>query len=445
VASKSRILTFVVRATTISGASNLSDSTPHMCDTLAIVERGRVLFAKNSDRDPNEAQILDWQPRREHPAGARLRTTYLEIPQARATNAVLLSRPFWMWGAEMGANEHGVVIGNEAVFTREPYAKVGLTGMDLLRLALERAATAERAVATIVDLIAEYGQGGGCGLENRRFTYHNSFIVVDPQGAFVLETAGRLHAVEEIRGARSISNGLTIPGFARSNSDTIKTRVSACRQRRARTQALAERAGSVADLIAMLADHGEGNSDPAYSWLNGAMSAPCMHAGGVTAASQTTGSWVCELSRQGYSHWVTGTAAPCLGLFKPVRLDEPLELGPTPSDVADDRSLWWRHEQLHRRVIRNLAALRPLVVPERDEIAAAWLDRPPEPRQAFTEADALLAQWTKAVQKHPAPDTRPLFVRRYWARRNRWAGLALDEQAAARPATRSYAESFASG
>jgi hypothetical protein len=383
-----------------------------MCDTLVTVHADRVLFAKNSDRDPNEAQFLDWQPRREHPAGASLRCTWITIPQARATHAVLLSRPFWMWGAEIGANEFGVVIGNQAVFTRQPYATTGLTGMDLLRLGLERGSTAAQAVEAITELLASHGQGGGCGHEDRSFTYHNSFLVADPRGAFVLETAGRRWQAERITRAWSISNGLTLPGMI-GQADWVKTRVSACRTRRARTLAAAERARDVGDLMRTLRDHGNG-PEPHYHLLNGAMAAPCMHAGGLLAASQTTASWVAELRPDAVRHWVTGTAAPCVALFKPVRVDDPLDLGAPPTDRADSRSLWWRHEGLHRQVLRDPTRLRPLFDAERDALEARWRATLPRPSAAFAEGDRLLADWTARIGAAAGPDTRPGVVRRYW-------------------------------
>lgn len=394
-----------------------------MCDTIVIVRPDRVWFAKNSDRDVNEAQLISWHPAAEHAEGDELQCTYLRIPQARRTHAVMLSRPFWMWGAEIGTNEHGVAIGNEAVFTDQPYAKTGLTGMDLLRLALERSETAEEAVDIIRALLEEHGQGGGCGHENRSFTYHNSFLVADPNEAYVLETAGNSSGVERVEGARTISNCLTIPEFAASHPERlkIKTHFSRARIRRSRTQELAEAAEGPGDLMRLLRDHGADRDAPSWSFLTGCMDAPCMHAGGIAANSQTTASWVAELKPGEHRHWVTATAAPCTGLFKPVRVDEPLDLSPEPTDRADSATLWWRHERLHRAVMTDYARLAPPIQAERDEIEAGWLAEPPEPRVAFAEADELLDGWTKRVLAAVERDKRPYWARRFWRVRSRRA------------------------
>jgi len=401
-----------------------------MCDTVVLVTEGRVLFAKNSDRDPNEAQLLEWRPRGEHPPGARVRCTWTDVPQARRTHAVLLSRPFWMWGAEMGANEHGVVAGNQAVFTRGRVGPPGLTGMDLLRLGLERAESARGAVEAIIELLERHGQGGACGHEDPRFAYHSSFLVADARGAVVLETAGRWWAAEDVAGARSLSNALSIPGFAERHSDVVRTWAAEGRIRRALTCAAAERASGASDLMRLLRRHGRAGSGaeatrgPAYRWLNGAMSAPCVHAGGLLAAAQTTASWVSELTAAGARHWATATAAPCTSIFKPVAVDRPLDLGPAPTDRADERSLYWRHERLHRLVLADPERRLPFYAPDRDALEARWLESPPDPAAAFALGDERLAAWTAAAASVAGRDVRPWYARRYWRLRDRRAGLA---------------------
>jgi secernin len=386
-----------------------------MCDTIVRVRDGRVLFAKSSDREPDEPQVLEWHAAAEHAAGESVQCTWMSIPQAPHTHATLISRPMWMWGAEMGINEHGVAIGNEAVFTKERVpAEGGLLGMDLLRLALERAKSADEAAQVIVSLAEKHGQGGRCGYEDRGFRYFSSFIAADPKGAGVIETAGRAHATEKVTGARSISNGLTIARFAEEHGDVFRTRVAASRARRARTTECAARAESISDLIAALRDHGE-TRWPRYSMIRGAMSAPCMHAGGLVAASQTTGSLVCELSTDGVRSFATGTSAPCISVFKPVHVEAPLDLGPTPG-AEPDASLFWTHERLHRLVMKDPERLAPLFLSERDALEARLLSTS-DVQSAWNEAREALDRWIAKVSPRAGRDVRPWATRRYWRMR----------------------------
>jgi dipeptidase len=298
--------------------------------------------------------------------------------------------------------------------------------MDLLRLALERGASAEEATRVLTDLIERHGQGGGCGHEDRSFTYHNSYIVADLRGAFVVETAGRHVATERVgEGTRTISNALSIEPFASRHGDRLRSRASGALRRRACTLEAARGARDARDMMGLLRDHGAGRVGPHYAKLNGGMNAPCMHAGGLVVNSQTTASWVSELTAEGSRHFATATAAPCTGLFKPVEVGRPLELGPPPDDRADAASLWWRHERLHRRVLRDPERLLPLFAAERDRIEAAWSEAPPKPEDAFAEGDRLLAEWTARVEAESrGQDERPIFARRFWAARNARAGLA---------------------
>lgn len=197
------------------------------CDTWVampdVTSGGSVLLGKNSDRTPFGCQPLILNPRAEWPAGSAIDLGRVTVPQVPVTYATLGSSPYWCWGYEEGMNEFGVAIGNEGVWTKplmeaiEAYTRredtpVGPTGMDLMRLGLERGRTAREALEVITDLLEEYGQfGSGVPGVDALGSYDNSYIIADAGEAFILETAGRKWVARRIEeGSASISNRLGI-------------------------------------------------------------------------------------------------------------------------------------------------------------------------------------------------------------------------------------------
>ncbi len=419
-----------------------------MCDTLVALAsetpRGKLLFAKNSDRERNEAQVLEMHPRRI--GGGDLKLTYISIPDVAATHACLISRPYWMWGAEMGANEHGVVIGNEALHARVPaQRRRALTGMDLVRLGLERGATAAEALEVIIGLLERYGQGGDCG-HLGRFYYHNGFIIADAAEAYVLETVGRDWMVETVAGRRSLSNaysigtgysdisaGLAAQGQGRFDVaahliDEARDAVSFGRGRCARGQGLMDGAGdqlTPAAMMAILRDHGEAEG---WSPANTVGRTICMHAASGARRSQSVASMVSEVGAERAVHWVTATSAPCTSLFKPVLFETGAPpVGPTPSDGYDRESLWWRHERLHRALLADHAAGMALIAVERNALEAGFRaridgadDLTAAVADCWREAGEAEARWAAALQ--PARPGGSAYARS-WARLNSVAGL----------------------
>jgi dipeptidase len=353
---------------------------PLSCDCLVALppasRDGCTLFAKNSDRPPDECQPLIQFPSRKHVPGAEVRCQYLTIPQVPRTHGFVAAQPYWLWGVEHGVNERQVAIGNEAVFTRDPVPETGLLGMDLVRLGLERAESARQALEVITGLLETHGQGGAA-LPGTEVGYHNSFLIADPAEAWVLETSGKRWAAKQVRELGSISNQLTLDDdwdigapdlesyaagqgwwaaergrlrFAAAYRDeAVPGRISEVRLARSRSL-LEGGSGQLTEqaLISFMRDHGESGSllpekrDPesaSYFTL-------CLHADPL---STTTASMIARLrsAADGRPDLWACLGSPCTGVFLPVYLN-----GELPPELSrggtqpDPQSPWWRMKAL---------------------------------------------------------------------------------------------------
>ena len=303
-----------------------------MCDTYIVLgnatKNGNVIFGKNSDRLGSEAQLITYSPRLHHMKGEDLRCTHITIPQVAETYEVILSQPYLIWGAEMGANEYGVVIGNEAVATKEPLSDTGLLGMDILRLGLERGDTAKKALEIIINLLEIYGQGGS---HNKKgLNYHNSYIIADSKEAYVLETAGRWWIVEVVKSFRSISNNISIRGkgdMIREGMIEHAIEQGYCKDESDFDFKMIFSPSPLPDpfpvesrdgcsLNQLKSYSGEISPELMMKFLRTHEPAGiCMH----QRNNQSTGSQVSEIFENPSRsiHWFTGSTIPCLSIFKP--------------------------------------------------------------------------------------------------------------------------------
>jgi len=426
-----------------------------MCDTMVVLPAcsgdGSLLFAKNSDREPNEPHIIVKVPRREIEAGEKVDCTYIPVDnsgrEGQLTNEVLLFKPSWIWGAEMGVNEKGLVIGNEAVFTREKVEDRALLGMDILRLALELCSDAKEALGQITELTEKYGQGGKAGY-TENLKYHNSYIIADHNEAYILETAGRHWIYEKVKDVRSISNTLSIgASYDGRSSRLMENAVSKgwCRssaefdfkscyesrihpfftkgdvRRHASEQYLKERIGRL-DIDAMKAILRSHNSrTDVEDFRTGSMECLCMHAGGGLITSQTTGSLIVQLKNGEVNAWATGSSLPCVSVFKPIWFSS----FDNTEDCSAAEGLWNRLEQFHRRIldgsIVDMAGYfekRDMLEQELTTMASEALNDAERRRiteYAFQKEMELL---TELAYDHSNRDKSGLYYRLYWKRQN---------------------------
>lgn len=330
-----------------------------MCDTMyKKIGENSAIFLKNSDRAANEPNLIILYPERK--GGGTIDCTYISVPDEGACK-VLLYKPSWIWGAEMGINEYGVSIGNEAVWTKSRGKKdEKLLGMDILRLALERGRTAFEASQIIISLLETYGQGGNAGFDHS-FYYDNSYLIADAGEAYVLETAGKHWAWKKVIGQANISNRLSIcddydrcsmdGDFCKQNIEPVVSFFSGSAKRKYSGECSISALNQPLELQqafnALRAHHNNADDDKLFD--RGSVKSVCMHAGGLFG-DHTTGSMaVWYLDGNPYI-WVTGSSTPCLSVFKPVSLDIPFAPVFPEGREEDALKYWLEREKVLRAV-----------------------------------------------------------------------------------------------
>lgn len=278
-----------------------------MCDSLVALApataNGVTLFAKNSDRPPAEVQLIEMDESRTETQTA---TTHIAIEGAeRPTLRCVLSRSSWCWGAEHGINEAGLAIGNHSIYTTSDPRSFppALIGMDLVRLGLERAETADAAVDVMTGLLERYGQGG-TGHDPRIVghdrPYWSSFLIADPRTAWMLETSASEWQAVRVTDTATMSNRTCIPAFDALHRHPRQPVEQLIDPRLAASRAVLANRPVTRDALATHLRSHDSCAEPGWS--------VCMHVGDDEV---TTASMIAELPELGPPVAWMLTGSPC--------------------------------------------------------------------------------------------------------------------------------------
>jgi secernin len=332
---------------------------------------GQTLFGLNCHRPPRECQVLRRVAGRPFAPGETVKTGHAEVPQVRDTFTVLGGQPHHAWGYQYGVNDHQVAAGCASWRSKLAGERLGLSGPEVVRLTLERAANARQALDVLTDLVARHGQAED----------DHVFLLADAAEAFTVEAAGDAWAAQEIGEVRAAADVAVIrqdwarlaPGlaeraiargwwpedgskldFAGAVGGDNPGRAAALRRWGRATYLLEQQSGhiDVAFLRRLLGDHYEGTRyevDPLAE--AGPVPPLCRHAvrTAPAGATVTAASFVAALTADANDLPVAWCAfgPPCLSVYFPVFLDGELPAAFTCGTAAvHGDSLWWRTQQL---------------------------------------------------------------------------------------------------
>lgn len=423
---------------------------------------GATYLAYSPLRQVGECQLVRSIPAVEGDPETRLKCTHITLEQVADRFALVLAGPWWAWGGDAGVNKRGVAVMRAPVKTRDEDPTPALTGMDLVRLALERGRDAEQTLDVLLSLLMTHGQGG----DERDFGIHGKadscFLVADDTGVWEVATSGRHWAVWRLTGATTLMpwptmgknyerHSYALPqyaarrGWGPSDEENIDFAAIFGKQLSGQLFMRRRELNNISNQIRNIA-----GKEPLLGLMHylryrrkhlpGRRTGDdrVVHAHQDSRQRQTANALVIRLSEQRQHILATGTAYPDLSIFKPVHFDLPLEKNGVV-DLAryQESSLWWRAGRFARHILMR-GGLSETYLSERAEFEKDMVldllsnrgsDLVKVRSKLLVQILAWEANWHK-LSLSPKPNYRPWRrAVRFWRHQNRLDQVSENQDA----------------